>query len=99
MIRERLATMFALGCRRHPISCYIAPQLRIPFDEAITKTEAALKAEGFGTILRTGIQDALKTKIGRRSPPLYHPGGLQPALAHGALKLEARSERCFRATS
>lgn len=70
------------------MSYYIATQLRIPFDEAIMRTEAALKAEGFGIISRIDIQDALKTKIGVDFRPYIILGACNPALAHEALKLE-----------
>lgn len=70
------------------MSYYIATQLRIPFDEAIARTEAALKEEGFGIISRIDIQEALKTKIGVDFRPYTILGACNPALAHEALKLE-----------
>jgi uncharacterized protein (DUF302 family) len=70
------------------MSYYIATQLQIPFDEAIARTEAALKEEGFGIISRIDIQEALKTKIGVDFRPYTILGACNPALAHEALKLE-----------
>lgn len=70
------------------MSYYIATTLRIPFDEAISKTEAALKEEGFGVISRIDIREALKTKIGVDFRPYTILGACNPALAHEALKLE-----------
>ena len=70
------------------MSYYIATQLRIPFDETIARTEAALKEEGFGIISRIDIQEALKTKIGVDFRPYTILGACNPALAYEALKLE-----------
>ena len=67
---------------------YIATPLHASFDEAIAKTEAALKEEGFGIISRIDLQDALKTKIGVEFRPYTILGACNPALAHEALKLE-----------
>ncbi len=67
---------------------YIAATLRAPFEEAIKRTEAALKEEGFGVISRIDIQKALKTKIGVDFRPYTILGACNPALAHEALKLE-----------
>ena len=67
---------------------YIATQLGVPFDEAISRTEAALKDEGFGIISRIDIQEALKTKIGVDFRPYTILGACNPSLAHEALKLE-----------
>lgn len=70
------------------MSYYIATQLQMPFDDAIARTEAALKEEGFGIISRIDIQEALKTKIGVDFRPYTILGACNPALAHEALKLE-----------
>ena len=67
---------------------YIATTLPLPFVEAIARTEAALKEEGFGIISRIDIQEALKTKIGVDFRPYTILGACNPALAHEALKLE-----------
>ena len=67
---------------------YIATEVGVPFDEAISRTEAALKDEGFGIISRIDIQEALKTKIGVDFRPYIILGACNPALAHEALKLE-----------
>lgn len=70
------------------MSYYIATTLPLSFDDAIAKTEAALKEEGFGIISRIDIQEALKTKIGVEFRPYTILGACNPALAHEALKLE-----------
>lgn len=67
---------------------YIATILPLSFDEAIARTEAALKAEGFGIISRIDIQETLKAKIGVDFRPYMILGACNPALAHEALTLE-----------
>lgn len=70
------------------MSYYIATTLQASFEEAIDRTETALKEEGFGIISRVDIQEALKTKIGVDFRPYTILGACNPALAHEALKLE-----------
>lgn len=67
---------------------YMAAQLQVPFDEAIARTEAALKTEGFGVISRIDIQQTLKSKIDVDFRPYTILGACNPALAHEALQLE-----------
>jgi uncharacterized protein (DUF302 family) len=67
---------------------YKSAILRAPFDEAIARTEAALKEEGFGVISRIDIQDAFKTKIGVAFRPYTILGACNPLLAYEALKIE-----------
>ena len=70
------------------MSYYRATELAVPFPEAIERTEAALKEEGFGIISRIDIQDALMTKIGVDFRPYTILGACNPALAYEALKIE-----------
>ena len=70
------------------MSYYESAILRAPFDEAIERTEAALKEEGFGVISRIDIQEALKTKIGVDFRPYTILGACNPSLAYEALKIE-----------
>ena len=67
---------------------YIARTLPLSFEEALARTEAALKEEGFGIISQIDIQEALKTKIDVDFRPYTILGACNPALAHEALKLE-----------
>ncbi|MBA3055273.1 MAG: DUF302 domain-containing protein [Sphingomonadales bacterium] len=67
---------------------YMAAQLKAAFDDAIARTEAALKAEGFGVISRIDIQQTLKSKIDVDFRPYTILGACNPALAHEALQLE-----------
>ena len=80
--------MFALVWKEKTMSYYIAAALRIPFEEALVRTEAALKEEGFGIISRIDIQEALRSKIGVEFRPYTILGACNPALAYEALKLE-----------
>src|SRR3546814_13566445 len=67
---------------------YIAAKLQVPFDDAIVRTEAALKTEGFGVISRIDIQKTLKSKIDVDFRPYTILGACNPSLAHEALQLE-----------
>lgn len=67
---------------------YMATKLQVPFDDAIARTEAALKTEGFGVISRIDIQQTLKSKIDVDFRPYTILGACNPALAHEALLVE-----------
>ena len=67
---------------------YMATTLSVSFDEAISRTEAALKTEGFGVISRIDIRQTLKSKIDVDFRPYMILGACNPALAHEALQLE-----------
>ena len=70
------------------MSYYIPARLDVPFEEAVQRTEAALKEEGFGVISRIDIQATLKEKIGADFRPYTILGACNPKLAHEALQLE-----------
>lgn len=70
------------------MSYYIATTIALPFDEAIARTEAALKDEGFGVITRIDIKATLKEKIGEEFRPYTILGACNPKLAHQALMIE-----------
>ena len=70
------------------MSYYISARLKVPFDDAIARAEAALKTEGFGVISRIDIQQTLKSKIDVDFRPYTILGACNPALAHEALQLE-----------
>ncbi len=70
------------------MSYYISTKLPVPFDDAIARTEAALKTEGFGVISRIDIQQTLKSKINVDFRPYTILGACNPSLAHEALQLE-----------
>jgi uncharacterized protein (DUF302 family) len=64
----------------------VQPQL--DYDTAVTRTTAALKAEGFGVLTTIDMQQALKEKIGRDIPRYTILGACNPALASRALDAE-----------
>ena len=70
------------------MSYYISTKLQVPFDDAIARTEAALKTEGFGVISRIDIQQTLKSKIDVDFRPYTILGACNPKLAHEALQQE-----------
>lgn len=67
---------------------YISRMLPTAFDEAVTRTKAALWAEGFGVLTEINVQETLKTKIGVEFPQYIILGACNPTLAHDALLLE-----------
>jgi uncharacterized protein (DUF302 family) len=59
---------------------------KITFEDALIKTMAALKAEGFGVLSDIDVQRAMKEKLGADMPPYRILGACNPALAHRALQ-------------
>ncbi len=67
---------------------YIGKTISAGFDEAVSRTVAALKKEGFGIITEIDIKETLKKKIDVDFPSYKILGACNPALAYEALKLE-----------
>lgn len=70
------------------MSYYFAQTLHSSFDDAVAKTTAALKEEGFGVITEIDVKDTLKRKLDVEFRRYKILGACNPKLAHEALKLE-----------
>lgn len=62
--------------------------LDLPFEEAVARTKAALKEEGFGVLSEIDVQATLKEKIGADFERYVILGACNPQLAHRALQAE-----------
>jgi uncharacterized protein (DUF302 family) len=70
------------------VSYYFARQLSTSFGDALARTTAALKEEGFGIITSIDVKETLKQKLGADFRAYTILGACNPKLAFEALQLE-----------
>jgi uncharacterized protein (DUF302 family) len=58
------------------------------FDQAVDRTKAALKDQGFGVLAEIDIQKAMREKLGVEIPRYLILGACNPPLAHQALQAD-----------
>lgn len=75
---------------KHLVEAEIGRTVKMPFDDALRKTEQALQKEGFGVLTRVDMRETLRTKLGVEQAPFVILGACNPQLAHRALGLEPR---------
>jgi uncharacterized protein (DUF302 family) len=63
--------------------------LNVPFEEAIERATAALKAEGFGVLTRIDVHSTFREKINVDFRKYVILGACNPPLAHRALSANA----------
>src|SRR6266700_2959354 len=62
--------------------------MKVPYEEAIQRVKAALKAEGFGVLTEIDVREILREKLGAETEPYLILGACNPVLAHRALEQE-----------
>ncbi len=63
-------------------------ELNVPYETALERAKAALKAEGFGVLTEIDVKETLKKKIGADFRRYVILGACNPPLAHRALSAD-----------
>ncbi|WP_305092288.1 DUF302 domain-containing protein [Prescottella sp. R16] len=66
----------------------ISTRVNTTFDDAITRTRAALQEQGFGVLTEIDMQATLKAKIGADMEQYVILGACNPQLAHRAVGVD-----------
>ncbi len=62
--------------------------VNLPYAQAIERTRAALKEQGFGVLTEIDVKQTLKTKLDVEFRPYVILGACNPPLAHAALSAD-----------
>ncbi|MDE3077083.1 MAG: DUF302 domain-containing protein [Chloroflexota bacterium] len=63
-------------------------KVNLPYEQAIERTKAALKSQGFGVLTEIDVRKTMKEKLDADVEPYIILGACNPPLAHKALTAE-----------